>query len=320
MMNYKDEIATFIMPHYRVENVKSKIYFDGALKSIFNQTDTNWHIVIIDDYSPCVEVKDYLNKIAKDYPDKITVIFKDINEGAGIARNHGVKWAFEHNSPFILYNDADDISHSKRLEVVRKVFAEDPEASLVYSTFEVIDEVGRKVPRNCITKSILEILDSHENKPIEGVEAWIKIGTEKGYTNATSGTAVKTEQAFKYPFPNERVSEDSHTWMRYSAGGGKFVYCPHIPFLYRIPMNVEGSSSRKREGGKHSFYAQKARVDEDGFKKAMEISIKKGRIDPNQTESLMVKFYNRLSETLTMENEFDLAMEQIIKASEILGE
>ena len=51
--NYAKGVATFIMPHWRNENVVTKRYLDETLENIFNQTDTNWQLVIIDDLSPC---------------------------------------------------------------------------------------------------------------------------------------------------------------------------------------------------------------------------------------------------------------------------
>jgi hypothetical protein len=199
----------------------------------------------------------------------------------------------------------------RRLEVARKIFVSDPDASVVYSTFKVIDENSKVVPTEKLTQSIVEILEGHMGHPPQGINAWIDIGTEKGYTNLTSATVVKTELAHKYPFPPEKVSEDSNAWMRYSAGGGKFVYSGEMPTLYRIPQNTAGSSSRSREGGKHGFYVQKARVDTDGFTRAVEIAITNGKIKVEQRDELLVKFYLKLGETLFRESELDLAQDQV---------
>ena len=320
-MDFKNGTATFVMPHWRNENDVTKRYLDETLESIFNQTDKNWQLVIIDDLSPSQEAKEYLRTIQKNNPDKkIEIIFKETNDGPGYCRNIGVKWAYEHNSPIVLFNDADDISHPRRLEVARKIFVEDPEASVVYSTFKVIDENSQIVPMEKLTQSIVEILEGHMHNPPQGINAWIEIGTEKGYTNLTSATVVKTELAYKYPFPPEKVSEDSHAWMRYSAGGGIFVYCGEIPTLYRIPQNTAGSSSRSREGGKHGFYVAKARVDTDGFSHALEIAVTNGKINPAEREDLMIKFYIKLAHTLARENEIDLANEQVKKAAALSRE
>jgi len=312
--SYKDGIATFVMPHWRDENFVTKRYLDEALENIFNQTDSNWQLVIIDDLSPCREAIDYLDEVKAKDPDKIYVIKKHTNDGPGYCRNLGIKWAYKHNSPIVLFNDSDDISDKRRLEVARRIFVQAPETSVVYSTFKVIDENSKIVPTKNLTQSIIEILEGHQGNPPQGLNAWIEIGTEKGYTNLTSATVVETELAYKYPFPQERVSEDSNTWMRYSAGGGKFVYCGEMPTLYRIPQNTAGSSSRSREGGKHGFYETKARVDTDGFTRALEIALANGKVKAEQRDELLIKFYLKLGETMYRESEYDLAQAQVERA------
>ncbi|MBN2534880.1 MAG: glycosyltransferase family 2 protein [Spirochaetales bacterium] len=313
-MDYKNGIATFIMPHWRDENDISKKYLDETLENIFYQTDPNWQLVIIDDLSPCKEARDYLDEVKTKHPDRIHIVKKDTNNGPGYCRNLGIKWAYQHGSPIVLFNDADDISDVRRLEVARRIFVQDTEASVIYSTFKVIDEDSNIVPMSNLTQSIVEILEGHQGHPPQGRNAWIDIGTEKGYTNLTSATVVKTDLAYKYPFPPEKVSEDSNAWMRYSAGGGKFVYSGEIPTLYRIPQHTAGSSSRSREGGKHGFYIAKARVDTDGFTRACEIALTNGKIELEQRDDLLIRFYLKLGETLYRENEHDLAQEQVEKA------
>jgi glycosyltransferase involved in cell wall biosynthesis len=314
-MDFKNGVATFVMPHFREENNVTKKWLDETLEQIFNQTDPNWQLIIIDDLSPSKEATAYLDTIKAKQPDKITIIKKNTNNGPGYCRNLGIKWAFQHNSPIVLFNDSDDISDLRRLEVARNIFINDPEASVVYSTFKVIDEESKIVPMENLTQSIVEILEGHQGNPPQGINAWIDIGTQKGYTNLTSATVVKTELAYKYPFPPEKVSEDSNAWMRYSAGGGKFVYSGEIPTLYRIPQHTAGSSSRTREGGKHGFYIAKARVDTDGFTRALEIALTNGKVALEQRDDLLIRFYLKLGETLYREKELDLAQEQVKKAA-----
>jgi len=309
--NYKNGVATFVMPHWRPENVVTKKYLDETLETIFNQTDPNWQLVIIDDLSPCKEAIAYLDKVKAKHPKKIHIIKKKTNNGPGHCRNMGIKWAYENKSPIVLFNDADDLSDLRRLEVARKIFVKDAKASVVYTTFKVIDENSNIVPDEKLSPSIIEITDGHKGKPPQGINAWIDIGTEKGYTNLTSATVVDTEIAYKYPFPPEKVSEDSNAWMRYSAGGEKFVYTGKIPTLYRIPQNTAGSASRSREGGKHGFYVAKARVDTDGFTRAVEIAITNGKIKVEQRDELLIKFYLKLAETMYREKEMDIAAELV---------
>lgn len=314
-MNIKNGKATFVIPHWRNENVVSKKHLDETMDVIFNQTDTNWHVVIVDDVSPSKEAVDYLDEIKAKAPDKITIIKGEVNAGPGHCRNVGIKWAYDNGSPFVCFIDADDLCATNRVEVARKIFAEDAEASVVYSTFKVIDENSNEVEWDKLSGSIQEIIEGHQGNPPQGPNAWIEIGTEKGYTNLTSATNVRTDVAFKFPFPPEKVSEDSHCWMRYSSGGGKFVYSGECPTLYRIPQNTAGSASRSREGGRRAFYETKIRVDHDGFIRAIEIAIVNGKINVDQRAELMIKFCLKLGETMRREDQIDLALGEVKKAA-----
>ncbi|OPZ89268.1 MAG: UDP-Glc:alpha-D-GlcNAc-diphosphoundecaprenol beta-1,3-glucosyltransferase WfgD [Firmicutes bacterium ADurb.Bin419] len=309
-MDFSTGTATFVMAHWGNDNDKSRFYLEQAIDGIFKQTDTNWQIVIVDDMSPCAEAREYLKKVRERCPEKIQVIFKDTNDGPGVCRNTAIKWAYENGSPFILYNDSDDISHPERLEVVRREFVQNSQAAVVYSTFKVIDENNELVEEKYLTQSILEILEGHRENPTQGRDAWIQIGTEKGYTNLTSSTAVRTDVAYRYPFPAQIVSEDQHAWLRYSAGGGEYIYSPGIPSLYRIP---QGKPTVSRARIKH-YYEQKAAVDTDGFMEALRIAQEKGEFWGDK-DILLIKFYIKLGETLGRENQNKLAAEQVTKAA-----
>lgn len=205
-----------------------------------------------------------------------------------------------------MFNDSDDISHKDRLHTVRNVFISNPETDVIYSTFKVIDENAEEVQTSKITESILEILESHKQKPPEGKNVWIDIATRYGYINLTSCTSVKTNLAYEIPFPEYWCSEDAHTWLRYSASGGGFYYSPDIPSLYRIPQNIKGSSSRSREGG-DSFYKKLREVLDEAFRESMKIALKKKSISNDETDDLYIKFYLKLAETMKREKQIEIA-------------
>lgn len=296
MCNFENSIATFVMPHWRSENKLSRVHLDEAVRSVEEQTDSNWHLVIVDDCSPCEEAVEYLEQIRERLRDKITIIKSEQNCGPGIARNKGIEWAYRNHSPIILFLDADDVCHPRRLEVVRKHFAEDADVNVVYSTFEIIDENGMRVPYEKIAPAIREILDGHKKNVVEGENAWIQIGTEKNYTNLTSSTAVRTSIAYETPFPDVRVSEDAHTWMRYGAHKGRFVYDSSIPSLYRIPSTSQDASA-SRDRLDH-FCEKKIEVDTDGFRQAMKLAVKNGNIRFEEEKELLARFYIKLAESM----------------------
>ena len=283
----------FIMPVKIAGNERELRHLMLSVDSIKNQTDSDWVLIMIDDFSNDENVSKAFDRIKDDLKDKVHIIHLEKNVGAGMARNAGIRYASEIGAPFIVFNDSDDISNPKRLELVREKFkAED--TNVVYMSFDVIDENNRVVSEDEICLSVREIINGHHKDVLEGENAWIGISTKKNYTNLTSCTAVRTSLAAKEPFPAEPVSEDSNTWLRYGAYPGKFVFIREIKNQYRICSSVESRSRSQNV----DFYKKKAAVDSDGFEKAMKISKSFGRIKPEDETQIRIGFYVR--EALSM--------------------
>jgi len=306
----KELQGAFIIPHYADGSTPEfqKKVIDDTINGIFNQTDNSWKAIIIDDCSTDKNIIEHLKNIKNNFPEKIEVKFLTQNVGPGICRNIGVLWALKQGCDILLFNDSDDISHPKRLEIVKDIFQQDSNIGLIYSTFMVIDENNNLTPLEKISPPILEILESHKRKPLEGKDVWIKMGTDNGYTNKTSSTAVRTNIAYHCLFPNERASEDYHTWMRMSAYGAYYRYTPIIPTKYRIPSFMKYQMSRTRIGP-NNFNKIKSRVDSDGFSKAIEMALIKGSIKPQDVPILKTKFYRRLASSMHIDGEIELEKE-----------
>jgi hypothetical protein len=210
------------MPHYSI-NSSDLVNTRNAVSGLFGQTSDDWVLIAIDDASPFTESLDYLRDLKREYPNRIITHFKDVNTGAGDCRNIGITIASNINIPVTVFNDADDISHPSRIERTITEFLKNPNVDVIYSSFIPIDENGFARDPQELTPSITSILVSHRSFPPEGRDVWKTIGVRTGYTNLTSCTSVRTELAARCPFPIERVSEDAHTWMRYSAFGREFM-------------------------------------------------------------------------------------------------
>ena len=318
--NSKELSSAFIIPYhangYDDQHDRKKLVIADTIEGLFLQTDEDWSAIIVVDMHLSKENYDYLMKLKQNYYPKIDIIFLERNVGPGVSRNVGILAALERNHSIILFNDSDDISHPKRLEVVKKIFLEQPQIDVVYSTFEVIDENNRLTPAEKISSPILEILESHMQNPLEGNNIWIKMGTETGITNITSSTAVRTKFAYQCPFPDEKASEDFHSWMRMSAFGANFKYTSSIPTKYRIPSFMKYQTSRTRIG-QSNFNQIKARVDTDGFSKAIEIALTRGILKPEEIPTIKAKFYKRLAQSMKREMENELADELLNKAAQL---
>ena len=283
--------AAFVMPVKIRGNATELRLFHEAVASIKNQTDTDWVLIMVDDHSDDEAVSRALAEIQTDLGDRAHLIALDKSVGAGAARNVGVRYAGQIGAPFILFNDSDDVSDPRRLELVRKAFEADESVNVVYMSFDVIDEFDRVTPYEDICLSVREIIDGHRRNIVEGEDAWRQIATRKKYTNLTSCTAVRTALAVKEPFPSRSVSEDSHTWMRYGAYPGKFVFIPEIKNHYRI---CSGVASRSRSNNE-DFYDQMSAVDQEGFEEAMKLAKHFGKVAPGEENDIRTAFFVRLA-------------------------
>lgn len=311
-----NDIATFVMPHYSADMAASGAVLQDAVAAIQAQLDPDWRLVIVDDASPDASVRARLERLAVGSSGRIQILFQERNQGPGVCRNVGVRWAAAQSSSIVLYMDADDACHPRWLEVARRELME-PDVDVVYTTFVPVDENGYEIPEARLTPSIRQILHSHRAGPPQGRDAWQRIVTDFGYVNPTCATAVRTSLAVRFPFPPERVSEDSHTWLRYSAGGGAFRFVPDTPFRYRIPTGAVGSSARERAGGKAPFYRELVRVDGEGFEAALQLTLDGGRISAEEGARLRVRYLQRLAETMRKEEQPDLARELLERAARL---
>jgi hypothetical protein len=294
--------GVFVIPFYRTSETYDR-YLGEAVESLAGQTNSSWEAVIVVDGEDSRISGSLLKSIQSD--GRFTIIENAKRLGSGASRNIGVEWAADNDHSTVLFLDADDVAHPKRLAKTIDLFADREDVDFVYSSFDVINEHGDPVGEKSITPSIVEILHSHRRSPIEGPDAWIPIGTKVGYTTLTSTVAVRTELALACPFPHSAASADTHTWYRMSASGKGFAFADINLTKYRLPSSAGGATTRSRHGD--AYYWMKAQVDLDGFTRAMAIAIDSGRFLHRDAGAVMRSFYHRLAETLEMEGRLDAA-------------
>jgi len=309
--------AAVVIPHYSTGTENELLWLKNALKSVQVQTDKDWKIIIVDDASPESSVKNFLRTISKESRNRIETIFLRKNKGPGNARNVGILRASMLGCPFILYLDSDDVASPERIERTRNAFMANPSVGVVYSSFDVIDENGKYVENMKILPSIREIQEQLRSDPPQGRGVWRKIGIETGYINLTSSTSVRTCVALKYPFPQERVSEDYYTWLVYSASGWEYMYLDSLCTKYRIPQNKDGSRTRSLVGGNHMFNLKKSLIDVKGFQKALELACNNGEISTDDKNLLMIAFLRKKAESMKKDGEDEIARNFIRKADSL---
>jgi glycosyltransferase involved in cell wall biosynthesis len=177
-----------IIPLYNKEK-----YIENAIKSVLNQTFTDYNLVIVNDCSTDKSVE-----IASKYiSDTVEIIHHKKNAGLAAARNSGIKKA---NSNYITFLDADDLWKPTFLESIFQLIQNFPEARIFGTNYEEVWDAVIKNPRN-----------GSEILPINftGYINFFKINVKQGIYNHGS-VCFHKEVYEKVGFYNEKInfSED----------------------------------------------------------------------------------------------------------------
>jgi glycosyltransferase involved in cell wall biosynthesis len=120
-------IISVIIPAYNAENTIKE-----TLNSVFNQTFTDFEIIVIDDGS-----QDATVELLSNINDPRFRFFSYSNAGQGASRNRGLSHA---NGEYIAFLDADDLWTCDKLEAQLAALQAHPEAGVAYSWSDCIDE------------------------------------------------------------------------------------------------------------------------------------------------------------------------------------
>lgn len=179
---------TVIIPLYNKEK-----YIENAIKSVLNQTFTDFNLLIINDFSTDKSVE-----IASKYiSDTVEIIHHEKNAGLAAARNTGIK---NSNSNYITYLDADDLWKPTFLESIFQLIQNFPKARIFGTNYEEVWDNIIKIPHN-----------GSEILPINftGYINFFKINVKQGIYN--HGSVCFHKEVFeKVGFYNEKInfSED----------------------------------------------------------------------------------------------------------------
>src|SRR5262249_29248380 len=114
------------------------IYLQKAIDSVLNQPYSNWELCIADDCSTDKEVK----KLLTEYQQKdkrINVVYRQKNGHISEASNSALQIA---KGEFVVLLDQDDQLSTHALYMVAEAINRNPEAALLYSDEDKIDEDG----------------------------------------------------------------------------------------------------------------------------------------------------------------------------------
>jgi Glycosyltransferases involved in cell wall biogenesis len=119
-------MISIIIPVYNVEG-----YIENSMKSIFDQTFTDYELILVDDGSSDKSIE-IVKKLIESHRFKKYEIITEKNSGQGVARNTGMLKA---RGEWIYFMDADDLLPRNALAVMQEV-AEKSLADMVFCGFE----------------------------------------------------------------------------------------------------------------------------------------------------------------------------------------
>jgi len=121
---------SIIIPLYNKAN-----HIENTLKSILNQTYSNYEIIVINDGSS----DESESKVLK-FKDSRIQLYNQKNLGAAMARNLGIEKA-KHD--YIAFLDADDLWMENHLETLSNLINDFPNAGIYASRYELIFKEGK---------------------------------------------------------------------------------------------------------------------------------------------------------------------------------
>lgn len=126
-----NELVSIVMPSYNTAD-----YIEQSIKSVIEQTYTNWELIIVDDCSD-----DRTDDVVLSFSDdRIKYIKNEKNMGAALSRNKALCKA---RGKWIAFLDSDDLWMPEKLEKQIR-FMEINGYSFSYTNYEEISELGEK--------------------------------------------------------------------------------------------------------------------------------------------------------------------------------
>jgi glycosyl transferase family 2 len=313
-------VAAFVIPFWSDGAPHRLRFLREAIDSVRAQSDPDWVAIVVDDGSQSrADVRELLGWAVRD--PRLVIRQCADNRGPGRCRNVGVRLADDLGAPFVCFLDADDLAHPDRVRTVREALAGDPDAGVVYSGFQVVDQHGAPVPPDRLVGGIRTLATEIADRPLAGYDCWITLAEERDNLTIPSALSVRTALAAAVPFPDAyRFHEDTHTWLRYSASGTKIVYSPHIPSRYRVPQPGKGSESRDRAGGTEAFNRLRAQTIGEGLAEAVAAGVRRGVVSAREGLTIRTRYLLSVAAMLRQEGSTGIAGELVEQARRLSPE
>ena len=219
------DLVSIIIPYY-----KKKVYFIKTIKSILNQSYSNYELILIYD-DPNKQDLNFIKKALRRIKKKVIIINK-VNMGAGGSRNNGIKIA---KGKFVAFIDADDMWHKDKLKKQIN-FMKNKICDFSYTGYSIINE------KNIFIKNI-------KAKKLVNYTSLIK-----SCDIGLSTVILKTSLLKKTKFPKTITKEDYILWLRLSKKGVKMYGLNLSLASWRKSSNSLSSSVFQRIKDAYTVY------------------------------------------------------------------
>ncbi len=184
--------ASIIIPYFR-----KKTFFKKTIRSITNQTQRNFEVIVIYDDEDLSELNYVRNIIQKDKRLKLHINKKNL--GAGGSRNLGIKLA---KGKFICFIDADDIWMKNKLKT-QIDFMIKKKISCSHSTYTIFNSANKK--------EVIRVAEDYSD--FSKLLRSCNIGL--------STVIIKKDLFFKnkFKFPKIKTKEDFVLWLKIVKSG-----------------------------------------------------------------------------------------------------
>lgn len=218
------DLVSVITPSYNSER-----FIEETIRSVQNQTYTNWEMIIVDDCSND-GTRVFLEKLVQK-DDRIKVYYLKENSGAAIARNKALK---EAKGKYVAFLDSDDLWYPEKLEKQLE-FMKQKDIAFSFTAYEVMNEDGVS-----------------DNKKVEVPESIDYHGLLKNTIIGCLTVMIDREKTGYFEMPNIRTRQDFALWLLILRNGHIAYGLNEVLSKYRV---VKGSiSSNKFKAAKKTWY------------------------------------------------------------------
>lgn len=206
-----DTLVSIVVPVFNAE-----LFIEEAIKTVRDQTHTNWELLLVDDSSEDKSVELIEEAAKKD--GRIKLFKMTENSGAALARNKGIR---EASGRFIAFLDADDLWTNEKLEE-QLAFMQENGHSFIFSDYEFADQYGVSTGKRVNVPSHITYSKALKNPII-----W------------TSTVIIDTQAIPKKSIymPNIRRGQDAATWWRILRERGNAHGMNTVTAYYRRTSN-----------------------------------------------------------------------------------